>query len=174
MISFASSGSLSAGYHHDREETTLFSALVERAEIPGDRGPLVVLVADHRESARLLDELESCADDPQQAAQVGPEARAPSVGARGQGRECHSARGETAVGPQSASARLEGRQPTAEEEAARRLGEELTVRFPPLDDPDAIRGDGCVACSAFAVTCGGIEKEWWNDWETEYHKSLDE
>ncbi len=48
------------------------------------------------------------------------------------------------------------------------------MRFPPLDDPEAIRGDGCVACSAFAVTCGGIEKEWWNDWEQEYHRSLDE
>ncbi len=48
------------------------------------------------------------------------------------------------------------------------------MRFPPLDDHEAIRGDGCVACSAFAVTCGGIEKEWWNDWEHEYHRTLDE
>lgn len=162
-----------SGFHHDREETTLFSALVERAEIPGDRGPLVVLVADHRESARLLDELESCADDPQKAAQV----------ARKLAHHLweHVDKEESVILPEarqrlvrSGVARLEGRQPTADEEAARRLGEELTVRFPPLDDPDAIRGDGCVACSAFAVTCGGIEKEWWNDWETEYHKSLDE
>ena len=71
-------------------------------------------------------------------------------------------------------ATLEGRPPTSEEEEARKLGEQLTERFPPLDDQEAIRGDGCVACSAFAVTCGGIEKEWWNTWETEYHRSLDE
>ena len=52
--------------------------------------------------------------------------------------------------------------------------EQLVERFPPLEDDEVFRGDGCVACSAFAVTCGGIEKEWWNDWESEYHRSLDE
>ena len=52
--------------------------------------------------------------------------------------------------------------------------ERLVERFPPMDDSEIVRGDGCIACSAFAVTCGGIEKEWWNDWETEYHRSLDE
>ena len=64
--------------------------------------------------------------------------------------------------------------PTAEEEAARDLGERLTERFPPLDDPEIVRGDGCIACSAFGETCGGIETEWWNTWEHEYHRSLDE
>jgi hypothetical protein len=69
---------------------------------------------------------------------------------------------------------LESRPPTSDEEAARDLGERLTQRFPPRDDPDMVRGDGCIACSAFAETCGGIEKEWWNTWEREYHRSLDE
>jgi hemerythrin-like domain-containing protein len=162
-----------SGFHHQREEETLFATLVERAEIPGDRGPLVALEADHRESARLLGELESSRDNPEQAVLV----------ARKLAHHLweHVDKEESVILPEakqrlvrSGVARLEGRPPTSDEEAARRLGEQLTDRFPPLDDPDAIRGDGCVACSAFAVTCGGIEKEWWNDWETEYHKSLDE
>ena len=70
--------------------------------------------------------------------------------------------------------RLEGREPTEEEDAARGLGERLTERFPPLDDPEIVRGDGCIACSAFGETCGGIESEWWSTWEREYHRSLDE
>ena len=162
-----------SGYHHEREEKTLFPALVERAEIPGDRGPLMALEADHREGARLLDELEDCAGDPKRAV----------LAARKFAHHLweHVDKEESVVLPEAKQrliragvVRLEGRPATAEEEAARRLGEQLTERFPPLDDPDAVRGDGCVACSAFAVTCGGIEKEWWNDWEVEYHKSLDE
>ena len=70
--------------------------------------------------------------------------------------------------------RLDGRGQTAEEESARALGEQLTERFPPLDDPEIVRGEGCIACSAFGETCGGIETEWWSTWEREYHRSLDE
>jgi hypothetical protein len=69
---------------------------------------------------------------------------------------------------------LEGREPTEEEIAARDLGVQLTERFPPLEDPEVVRGDGCISCSAFGETCGGIESEWWNTWEREYHRSLDE
>jgi len=161
------------GYHHEREEQVLFPALVERAEVPADRGPLPVMLADHREAAAMVDELEAVTGDPAAAA----------VLARRLAHHLweHADKEDSVLFPESLQrlirggvANLEGRPPTPEEEAARRLGEELTERFPPLDDHEAIRGDGCVACSAFAVTCGGIEKEWWNDWETEYHRSLDE
>lgn len=161
------------GYHHEREEQVLFPALVDRAEVPGDRGPIPVMLADHRASAAMVDELEAAADDPEAAADA----------ARRLAHHLweHADKEDSVLFPESEQrlirggvADLEGRPPTVGEEAARELGEQLTERFPPLEDPDVIRGDGCVACSAFAVTCGGIEKEWWNDWEHEYHRSLDE
>jgi len=162
-----------AGFHHEREEQVLFPALVEHAEVPGDRGPLAVIEADHREAAALLDTLASCADEPGRAADA----------ARRLAHHLweHVDKEDSVLLPEAEQRliragvpRLEGRPPTDDETAARDLGERLSERFPPLDDPEAVRGDGCVACSAFAETCGGIEKEWWNTWETEYHRSLDE
>jgi len=162
-----------AGYHHEREEETLFPALVERAEVPADRGPLPSIEADHRAAAILVDELEDAGENLERAADV----------ARRLAHHLweHVDKEDSVLFPESSDrlrrngvTRLEGREPTAEEEAARGLGERLTERFPPLDDPEVVRGDGCVACSAFGETCGGIETEWWNTWEHEYHRSLDE
>jgi hemerythrin-like domain-containing protein len=162
-----------SGYHHEREEQILFPALVERAEVPADRGPLPAIEADHRGAVALVDELESAAHDGQQAADV----------ARRLAHHLweHIDKEDSVLLPESVDrlrrngvTRLEGREPTADEAAARELGEELTTRFPPLDDPEIVRGDGCIACSAFGETCGGIESEWWNTWEREYHRSLDE
>jgi hemerythrin-like domain-containing protein len=161
------------GYHHDREEHTLFPALVERAEVPAERGPLPAIETDHREAAMLVSELEENAGD----------LRAAVDSARRLARHLweHVDKENSVLLPESFDRLrrngvtvLEGRGPTPDEEAARELGERLVERFPPMDDPEIVRGDGCIACSAFAVTCGGIEKEWWNDWETEYHRSLDE
>jgi hemerythrin-like domain-containing protein len=162
-----------AGYHHEREEKTLFPALVERAEVPADRGPLPSIKADHHMAAALVDEFEEIGGDQEKAADV----------ARRLAHHLweHVDKEDSVLLPESFErlrrngvTRLEGREPTAEEEAARQLGEQLIVRFPPLDDPEVVRGDGCVACSAFGETCGGIETEWWNTWEHEYHRSLDE
>ena len=162
-----------AGYHHEREEVTLFPVLVERAEVPADRGPLPSIEADHRAAAILVDELEDAGGNHERAADV----------ARRLAHHLweHVDKEDSVLLPESSDrlrrngvTRLEGREPTAQEEAARDLGERLTERFPPLDDPEVVRGDGCVACSAFGETCGGIETEWWNTWEHEYHRSLDE
>ncbi len=162
-----------AGYHHDREEETLFPALVERAEVPADRGPLPAIAADHSAAAALVDELERTSADPERAAAV----------ARRLAHHLweHVDKEESVLLPESADRlrrngvlRLEGRSPTAEEDSARRLGEQLTERFPPLEDTEIVRGDGCIACSAFGDTCGGIEKEWWNTWEMQHYRSLDE
>lgn len=162
-----------AGYHHEREEQTLFPVLVERAEVPADRGPLPSIEADHRTAATLVDELEEACGNLERVADA----------ARRLAHHLweHVDKEDSVLFPESSErlrrngvTRLEGREPTAEEEAARGLGERLTVRFPPLDDPEVVRGDGCIACSAFGETCGGIETEWWNDWEHEYHRSLDE
>ena len=162
-----------AGHHHEREEATLFPALVERAEVPGDRGPLPSIEADHRTAAALVDELERAGGIQEKAADV----------ARRLAHHLweHVDKEDSVLLPESAErlrrngvTRLEGREPTAEEDAALGLGEQLTERFPPLDDPEVVRGDGCIACSAFGETCGGIETEWWNTWEREYHRRLDE
>jgi hemerythrin-like domain-containing protein len=161
------------GYHHDREEHSLFPVLVERAEVPADRGPLPAIEADHRDAVKLVSELEENAGD----------LRAAADSARRLAHHLweHVDKEDSVLFPESFDRLrrngvtvLEGRGPAPDEEAARELGERLVERFPPMDDPEIVRGDGCIACSAFAVTCGGIEKEWWNDWEAEYHRSLDE
>jgi len=162
-----------AGYHHRREEETLFTALVERAEVPGDRGPIPVIEAEHRVAAELVDEFEIAKASGGNTADV----------ARRLAHHLweHIDKEESVLLPESADrlrrnglTRLDGREPTAEEEFARQLGERLTERFPPLDDSGIVRGDGCIACSAFGDTCGGIETEWWNTWERQHYRSMDE
>ncbi len=69
---------------------------------------------------------------------------------------------------------LDPPRPTDDVEAARALGLELVRRLPPMDDPDLIRGEGCIPCSAFASECHGIEAEWWSDWERAHYAGLDE
>lgn len=162
-----------AGYHHEKEEKALFPVLIEMAEVPADRGPIPSIKADHRAAAALVDELEGAGANREKAADV----------ARRLAHHLweHVDKEDSVLLPESFERlrrngvnRLDGREQTADEEAARRLGEQLTERFPPLDDPGVVRGDGCVACSAFGETCGGIETEWWSTWEREYHRSLDE
>ena len=162
-----------AGYHHQQEEKILFSTLVKRAEVPADRGPLRVIEEEHRTAARLVDELERSATVGHHAADV----------ARRLAHHLweHIDKEDSVLLPESADrlrrngvTRLDGRRPTREEEGARQVGELLVDRFPPREDPEIVRGDGCVACSAFGATCGGIETEWWNTWERQHYRSLDE
>ena len=160
------------GYHHDREEN-LLRTLVERAEIPGDRGPVPIIADEHRQTAEMVTLLEASAEDRD---------RSPEL-ARRIARHLweHVDKEESVILPEARQRLIragvpksEGRAATADEQAARALAEELVARFPPLDDPEVIRGDGCIACSKFGETCGGIEMEWWNDWEMQHYRSLDE
>lgn len=64
-------------------------------------------------------------------------------------------------------AELPTREMTLEEEEARAVGEELLSLYPPIHEPDVMRGDGCVFCPAFTTSCRGVEHEWWNEWEWE-------
>ena len=162
-----------AGYHHEREEQVLFPALVERAEVPADRGPLPAIAADHREALILVEKFAEAGHNPEKVAGA----------ARRLAHHVweHVDKEDSVLFPESSErlrrngvTRFEGREPSADEVAARQIGEALTERFPPLDDPEIVRGDGCIACSAFGETCGGIETEWWSTWEREYHRSLDE
>ena len=45
-------------YHHAREEDVLFPALVA-TEVPGDKGPLKILLEAHQAMARVLDSMEA-------------------------------------------------------------------------------------------------------------------
>jgi hemerythrin-like domain-containing protein len=160
------------GYHHQREEQSLFPALVERAEVPADHGPLAVIEVEHREAAKLVDQL-----------QRAPDVRSAADPARRLARHLweHVDKEDSVLLPESADrlrrngiTRLVGRAPTVEEESARRMAEQIIDRLPPLDDPEIVRGAGCIACSAFGETCGGIETEWWNTWERQHYRSRDE
>ncbi len=159
------------GCHHQREEL-LFRALVEHGEVPDDHGPLVVLTDEHAAVVRALDELSA----------IGASAEAESVAKRLAAEIWqHMDKEETVLLPEAERRlvdgglrELEGSPETGEEKAARSLGHDLIRRLPPMEDPDLIRGDGCIPCAAFGNTCHGIETEWWSDWEMEHHRSLDE
>lgn len=159
------------GYHHQREEM-LFRALVEHGEIPGDHGPLMILTEEHGAVPAVLDALTAngaCAES--------------ETAAKGLAAEIwqHLDKEETVLLPEAERRlvdggvrELDGPTPSDEVEAAHALGLDLIRRLPPMDDPDLIRGDGCIPCAAFGDTCHGIETEWWSDWEMEHHRSLDE
>ncbi|HUJ28519.1 MAG TPA: hemerythrin domain-containing protein [Myxococcales bacterium] len=147
-------------WHHAREEDVLFPALVA-TEVPGDRGPLAILVGAHHAMAHLLDEMES------------------GLTAELADKYCrallHHIDAENSVlFPESETrlrraggAELASRAPDADELAARGEGERLIARYPPDDGADIFRGDGCTACPAYGDGCDGIEREWWSalEWE---------
>ena len=157
-------------FHHAREEDVRFVALRERAELPGDRGPIAAIVEDHRRMAQLLDRLAPlvAGDDGRCAEMLDLALRYTEV-------LWHHIDAETSVLlPESvvrlrrhAVAELEGRPPTAEEAAAGAHGEALLASYPPGSEPEVLRGDGCIACPSYERNCRGLEREWWNEWEWE-------
>jgi hypothetical protein len=60
---------------------------------------------------------------------------------------------------------LPSRAPTAEEQAALLEGQALVARYPEFNDTVVMRGDGCIMCPSYGVSCRGLEREWWNDTE---------
>jgi len=157
--------------HHHAEEEVLFRALVDRAEVPGDRGPLVVLRREH-DRVRALAAVLASADPTRAVAAARDLARLLWQ---------HVDKENSVLFPEAEQRLVRGgvrdlEPPEVSEQGqrARRLAEELVDRHPPTEDPEMVRGDGCVACSAFTVTCAGIEGEWWNRWERIYQRSLDE
>lgn len=165
-------------FHHAREEDVLFPALVREVGLPGDRGPIAVILNDHHELAGLLDELDAAlAPD----AVEGAPARGRDAAKTYVHRLWHHIDAENSVLFPESEGRLSrhgvralsGRQPTAAELAAKAEGEALVSRYPPVDDVEAFRGDGCIMCPAYGVSCHGLEREWWteSEWE-EIHDRL--
>jgi len=155
-------------FHHAREEDTLFAALRDRAGLPADRGPIAAMIADHERMAELLAAFAAGLD----------------LGADGDARlrECaiayvhalwHHIDAENSVLFPECEPRLRrngvtelaSRPMTPDEGEALSAGQALVARYPPPPNPDVMRGDGCIMCPAFGVTCRGLELEWWNEWE---------
>ncbi|HEX7600030.1 MAG TPA: hemerythrin domain-containing protein [Polyangiaceae bacterium] len=158
-------------YHHAREDGILFPALVETG-VPGDRGPIAILLADHRAMEKLQADLTPL------AARLGSadDARALEVLVKRYATMLlHHIDAETSVlFPESASrfraasvTELPNRAPDDEEAAARDHAERLVLAYPPSDVPGIDRGDGCCACPAYGNPCEGIEREWWSELEWE-------
>jgi len=153
----------SAGFHHGREDQILIPAMVEHLEIPLESPPIRVIQEEHERLGELSTRLGEQADR-EAAAEM----------ARMLWEHIDKENSVLFVEaeerlPRAGVFELTDRPMTAEEAEAHRLGEELLQRYEPLEDPEVIRGDGCIICSAFTVTCRGIEAEWWNTWEWEEH-----
>ncbi len=161
-------------YHHAREEDVLLPSLVAVAGLPRERGPIAVILRDHAEMAGLLRELE-------EQIEGGAGERVMALAITYARRLGHHIDAENTVLFPESEARLrrhgvrelDGRAPTPEELDARRGGEALLERFPPLPDAEVFRGEGCILCPAYGVSCDGLEREWWteSEWE-EIHDRL--
>lgn len=158
-------------FHHAREEDTLFVALAERAGLPADRGPIAVLIDDHRRLARVLDAVAPLASaDP-----LGPDdaARLRALATEYAHGLWHHIDAENSVLLPESEARLRkrfvvelpSREMTLAEREARDGAADLLRRYPPANDPRIIRGDGCVLCPAYGESCRGLEREWWSESE---------
>lgn len=157
------------GFHHDREELILFPALRNEASLPA-RGPIESLLGDHHQTGTLLAEIRELL-----------ESASPDLGRLREGAVRYShilwlhIDAENSVLFPESEARLarvgvrelENRPATPEELAAAETADRLAAIYPPFEDPDLVRGDGCALCPRYADTCEGIEREWWNDWEWE-------
>ncbi|NOZ93710.1 MAG: hypothetical protein GXP47_03080 [Acidobacteria bacterium] len=155
----------SGGFHHGREDGALIPAMVEHLEIPPDSSPIRVIQEEHEKLAELTLRLGEHAD--RQAATEMARMLWEHIDKEN---SVLFVEAEERL-PRAGVFELDDRPMTVEEEAASLLAEELIERYKPLEDPEIIRGDGCIACSAFTVTCRGIEAEWWNRWEWEEHLS---
>lgn len=162
---FARFFSVYAGaFHHEREEELLFPALVRDADLPADRGPIAVLLADHERMGALLRRI-AVSSDPVELHKLAT--------AYSHALWQHIDIENSVFFPESEMQlrrggvrELTGREANADELEALALGEMLVARYPATRS-DAIRGDGCVMCHAYGDTCSGMEREWWNSWEWE-------
>ncbi len=160
-------------FHHAREEDTLFVSLQRDAEIPGDRGPIAVLLNDHRRMSGLLDALEPLITAP--SLDEGERAQLAAVALEYTEQLWHHIDAENSVlFPESEArllrhgvAELPSRDMSADEATAREQGVRLAATYPPAHEPDVMRGDGCVMCPAMLDNCEGLERTWWNEWEWE-------
>ncbi len=164
---------LSGSFHHGREENVLLPALVAYAELRAKSGPVVALVDQHRSMEATFEEMEPLLlSEPRTPAQK--EALGDLATRYSRALWQHIDAENSVLLPESEKRlaramvrELPSRPMTESEAAARADGERLSGAYPQAYDPGAIRGEGCVICPSHGVTCEGVEREWWNDWEWE-------
>lgn len=160
-------------WHHAREEETLFPALAAKAELSPEHGPIAAFVEQHREMAKVLDELDPLLDrDPFGAEDARRLVDLVTTYTRELGRHIDAENSvllpESEVRlRQSNVLELAGRAPSDEELAARDEGERIAAAWAFMVDAGGVRGEGCVVCPSYGTTCQGVEAEWWNDSEWE-------
>ena len=162
-------------FHHDKEEAVLFQALATQAELPADRGPLSALTGEHRRMTGLLEAMAGLLDGP--LATEGERVRLQALAVDYSHALWRHMDAENSVLFPEGEERLRrghvrdlpSRPMNPAERAAFEDAPALLAAYPPLADPQAPRGDGCVNCASFGTTCDGLEAEWWSDLEWEDH-----
>ncbi len=160
-------------FHHAKEEDILFRALSEKAELPADRGPLGALTGEHRRMGGLLDAMADLLGASVLSAEEQERLKALAVDySHSLWRNIDAENSVLFPEGQERLRRfhiqeLPSRPMTEAEAAAHRGGLALVAAYPPLYDPTAHRGDGCVSCPSHGTTCDGLELEWWTDLEWE-------
>ncbi|MBI4912529.1 MAG: hemerythrin domain-containing protein [Acidobacteria bacterium] len=160
-------------FHHGREEELLFTALVDKAELPGDKGPIPALREQHHAMAALLEAMAPLLGSTLE--ETGERTRLVDLARTYAHALWRHIDAENSVLLPEARARLrrsgifelEGPPPSPQEAAAGEEGMTLLHRYPPAPDPEALRGEGCVICPSFGTLCEGVEREWWNEFEWE-------
>lgn len=161
------------GFHHEREEQILFPALVNEADVPGDRGPVLVLNEDHHTMEAMMEDMRLIVADGDFSNFHRAALRGLAI--RYSHELWHHIDAEDHVFLPESEVRLRrhgvpelaSREPNEAERAAAAVGEQLASRYAQLDDREVVRGEGCMMCPAYAERCRGIEREWWNQWEWE-------
>ncbi len=160
-------------FHHDKEETVLFRALTDQAELPADHGPIPALTGQHRHLGTLLEAMGGLLSGPLVAEEDCLRLQGLAVDySRSLWR--HIDAENSVLFPESEERlrrchvrKLPSRPMTGEERAAHAAGLALVSIYPPQHDPEVHRGDGCIACPSYGTTCDGLEREWWTDLEWE-------
>ncbi len=163
-------------YHHAREEDTLFPALLAHLPIRPDSGPVRSLVDQHAAMARMLEEMAPLLGSP---GLEGGRLRALATRHR-HDLLAHIDAENSVLLPESEARLLRagvpdlvGRGPDEEERAARDEVDRLWSLYVPGEDAEAIRGEGCVICPSYGLTCEGLEREWWSDQEWDDFRERD-
>jgi len=160
-------------YHHAREEEVLFRALCERAELPAERGPIAALTGEHRRMGEVLEAMAILLEDPLTAPEARTRLQALAVD-YSRSLWNHLDAENSVMFPESLEhlrqfniRELAARPMTPAETAAREAGAALVAVYPPQEDLDFQRGDGCIHCPSYNSTCDGLEREWWTEhaWE---------
>lgn len=159
--------------HHGREEKVLFPRVWNELALPAGSAPITVLVEAHHELAALLD----CMTFLLRKETLSRDERCEleTLAIRYSRTLWSHIDSENSVLFPELETRLEHMgihelpttAMTREEEDAGVVGAALVHLYPPSEDANIVRGEGCAMCPAYMDSCRGIEREWWNEWEWE-------